>query len=255
MSWGAVWVKNSFLEDYSEEHVHFYDEEVPALLRSGLILARELNERPRIVDLGCGDGRSIFALHKRGLLCADDEVLGVDVSERRIERLTRELPFVKGVTSDALNVKELGGASFDYVVCSQLIEHVSDDEMLMLEIRRLLKVGGLAYISSVIKKWYGAYFYLKGGSFRLDPTHVREYSTVNEFLRLVADKGFQIVNVRTQQIMFPLLDLFMRLLVKVGLAEINARFFHRHAALSKARGLRMPVVGFSNVEVLARKLE
>lgn len=248
-------MKDSFLQDYSRKHVHFYDEEVSALLRSGLIMVRELSERPRIVDLGCGDGRSIFALHKKGFLGAADEVLGVDISEPRLERLRKELPFVKSITSDALNVRGLIGVSFDYVVCSQLIEHVNDDERLILEIKGLLKDGGLAYISSVIKKWYGVYFYFKDGSFRLDPTHVREYSSIDEFLHLIEDRGFEVINARAQQVMYPLLDLLTRLLGEVGLLKVNVRFFQQHKALSKARGLRIPVIGYSNVEVLARKLE
>jgi ubiquinone/menaquinone biosynthesis C-methylase UbiE len=237
------------------KHVHFYDEEVPILLQSGLALARELAKKPRIVDLGCGDGRLIFALHKRRLFKDADEVLGVDVSKTRIERLAKELPFVKCIVSDALNVKGLSRSSFDFVICSQLIEHVTDDEMLMLEIRRLLKDGGLVYLSSVIKKWYGAYFYLSGGSFKLDPSHVREYPSVNEFLHLLEGKGFEVISARTQRVMVPLVDLFARLLVEAGLLEMNMDFFQQHKALSKARGLRTPAVGYSSVEVLAKKLE
>ena len=64
---------------------------------------------------------------------------------------------------------------FDVVISSQVIEHVSDDNELLKEIGRLLKSDGIAYISTVIKKWYGFYIYRNGGKFRLDPTHVKEY--------------------------------------------------------------------------------
>lgn len=64
------------------------------------------------------------------------------------------LPFVKGVISDALNVKQLPDSSFDFVICAQSIEHVENDRALVLGIKRLLKSGGFAYISSVIKKWW-----------------------------------------------------------------------------------------------------
>ena len=198
----------------------------------------------------------LFLLYmKGGLLKNVGEIVGVDISESRIERLTNELPFVKGIVSDALNVKELRDSSFDFVICSQLVEHVEDDDVLVLEIKRLLKNRGLAYLSSVIKKWYGAYFYFKDGSFRLDPTHVREYSSVDEFCGLIANNGFEVISVGTHQVMFPLLDLVVRLFVKIGLIEPNVRFYQQHRVLSKIRRLRVPVVGYGIIEVLARKIE
>ena len=248
-------MKDRLFRGYSRRHVHFYSEEVSVLLESGLALANKVVKKPSIVDLGCGDGRLIFALYKRGLLKNVGEIVGVDISEERIGRLTKELPFVKGIISDASNVKELPDSSFDFVICSQLVEHVEDDDMLVQEIRRLLKVGGLAYISSVIKKWYGVYFYFRGGSFRLDPTHVREYSSVDEFVSLIANNGFEIVDVKTHRVMFPLLDLIIRLFIRIGLLEPNVRFYQQHKVLSKIRRVRMPVVGYRSIEVLAKKVE
>ena len=245
-------MKDRLFRGYSRRHVHFYSEEVSVLLESGLALANKVVKKPSIVDLGCGDGRLIFALYKRGLLKNVGEIVGVDISEERIGRLTKELPFVKGIISDASNVKELPDSSFDFVICSQLVEHVEDDDMLVQEIRRLLRVGGLAYISSVIKKWYGVYFYFRDGSFRLDPTHVREYSSVDEFVSLIANNGFEIVDVKTHRVMFPLLDLIIRLFIRIGLLEPNVRFYQQHKVLSKIRRVRMPVVGYRSIEVLAK---
>jgi SAM-dependent methyltransferase len=248
-------MRDSLFKNYSEKHMHFYDEQVSVLLKMGLVLARDFARKPRIVDLGCGDGRLTFALYKRGLLNDADEVFGVDVSGSRVERLAKELPFVKCIVSDALHVKELSRFSFDYIICSQLIEHVEDDKRLMLEIRRLLKAGGLLYLSSVIKKGHSMYFYFSDGSFKLDPTHLREYSSVDEFVGIVASNGFEIIYLKTGQIMFPLLDLFLRLSIKTGLCRGDSRFYQLHKGFRKMRGLRVPVFGYSGIEVLARKIE
>lgn len=248
-------MKDSLFQNYSRKHVHFYDEEVSVLIELGLALTSEVINKPSIVDLGCGDGRLIYALYEKGLLEDVGEIVGVDISENRIERLKKELPFVKGIVSDAVNVKELLESSFDFVICSQLIEHVENDDMLILEIKRLLKARGLAYISSVIKKWYGVYFYFKDGSFRLDPTHVREYSSVDEFVGLMATKGFEVINVEIHQVMFPLFDLITRLFLKIGLIEPNVRFYQQRKILRETRRLRVPVVGYGIIEVLARQSE
>ncbi|MDH5266300.1 MAG: class I SAM-dependent methyltransferase [Candidatus Bathyarchaeota archaeon] len=248
-------MKDSFFQNYSRKHVHFYGEAVSTLLELGLALVCRVIKKPSVVDLGCGDGRLIFALCEKGLLKNAGEIVGVDISESRIEHLTREIPFVKGIISDALNVKELSDSSFDFVICSQLVEHVKNDDGLLLEIKRLVKRRGLVYISSVIKKQYGVYPYFKNGSFRLDPTHVREYSSADEFVGLITSKGFEVIEVETRQVMFPLLDLVIRLFFKIGLLEPYVRFYQQHEMFSKIRRLRMPVVGYGIIEVLARKIE
>ncbi len=247
-------MKDSLFQNYSEKHVHFYDEEVPYLLELGLALAKKCFGKIRIVDLGCGDGKLIFALHQKELLKGVSEVVGVDISKERIERLKRELPFVKGIVSDALNVRELSDFSCDLVICSQLMEHVSHEDALVLEIKRLLKSGGLACVSSVIKKWYGVYFYFNNGSFKLDPTHVREYSSVDEFLELFEKKGFEVIGVVTRQVMYPLSDLVTRLFIKFGFIEPYVRFYQQHKILGGFKKLRVPVLGYNTIEVLVRKI-
>ncbi len=215
-------MKDSLFLDYSRKHVHFYDKSIPALLERGLYLVTDV-KKPTLLDLGCGDGRLLFALYRKGILTNFACVVGADISKERIERLRNELPFVKGIVSDALNVKELPDCFFDFIICSQLIEHVKDDHALVSEIRRLLKDGGLTYVSSVVRKWYGFYFYVKNGSFRLDPTHVREYSSVDEFVELFEERDFEVINMVTRQVMYPLTDLVTRLFIKFGLLEPNIR--------------------------------
>jgi ubiquinone/menaquinone biosynthesis C-methylase UbiE len=248
-------MKDSLFEDYSKKHVQYYDEGHPILVEFGLALVKEIFDKPSILDLGCGDGRLLFSLYKKGLLNNFDEIVGVDISERRIDRTTMELPFVNGVVSDALNVKGFPSSYFDYIICSQLIEHVEDDDSLLVEIKRLLKRGRLAYISSVIKSWYGVYFYFSNGSFRLDPTHVREYKSADEFVSLIASKGFEAVDVNTRQVMLPLLDLTIRLFVKFGFMRPDVSFFQKKKFLNKIRKIKVPIVGYKSVEVLARKIE
>jgi hypothetical protein len=119
----------------------------------------------------------------------------------------------------------------------------------------LLKNGGIAYLSSVVKKRYGVYFYFKDGTFRLDPTHVREYRSIDEFVGLIASKGFEVIRVKTRHIMFPLLDMIIRLLAKFGLIKPDPNFFQRHKVLGKIRQIKVPIIGYKDIEVLVRKVE
>jgi SAM-dependent methyltransferase len=92
---------DSTFQEYSREHVHFYEEEVSPILKYGLALTLKSCRKPSIVDLGCGDGRIIFALHKKGFLKNVSEIVGVDISKERIEQLKTNLPFVRGIVADA----------------------------------------------------------------------------------------------------------------------------------------------------------
>jgi 2-polyprenyl-3-methyl-5-hydroxy-6-metoxy-1,4-benzoquinol methylase len=246
--------KDRFRE-YSEKHIHFFEEDVPELLKSIMFLKVKGNREFSIVDLGCGDGRLIYPLYKKGLLEKAKDVVGVDISRERINRLSKNIPFVKGIVSDASYVKELADNSFDIVVCSQVIEHVKDDNKLISEIRRILKPGvGIAFISSVIKKWWGMYLFLKNGSFRLDPTHVREYSSKEEFISLIERNDLKPIKVKVQQIKYPFLDLVIRALISSNIVKPDPMFFQRVPALNNWRSrIKLPIIGYQTIEVTARK--
>jgi len=236
---------------YTNNHVHFLEEVVPSLVELGLHLKRFLISKLKIIDLGCGDGRLIYALYKKGFLFDKDEVWGVDISSVRIKRLRSTMPFIRCRTLNALNARELPNSSFDFIICSQLIEHVND-ALLLHEIKRLLKNNGLAYISSVAKKNFAVYFYFKNGTFRLDPTHVREYSSLDEFVHLMLNQGLQIIETNSQPIEFSIIDLIMRFFIRIGLVKSDAMFYHKHKNLNNLRSLKIRIMGYSTIEALVR---
>jgi 2-polyprenyl-3-methyl-5-hydroxy-6-metoxy-1,4-benzoquinol methylase len=244
-------MKSLSFYEYSAKNVQFFDDEASDFLKCGLSMLSGISRTRNILDLGCGDGSILFALYKTGFLKQVDNVVGVDLSETRIKRVRMALPFVRGIVSNALNIEELSYSSFDFIICSQLIEHV-DDKLLLIEIKRLLAKRGLVYISTVVKKSYGVYFYFKEGSFRLDPTHVREYHSAKEFIDLLSNEGFDIVAIRNKHVMFPLLDLFLRFFIKYGIIKPNANFYNDHK-VQKARKLKIPIIGYSILEVLIKK--
>ena len=81
-------------------------------------LEQRLPERSRVLDLGCGSGgpatRALAARH---------ELVGVDVSERQLERARRLIPQARLLRADATEV-EFEPESFDAVVSLFLFGHV-----------------------------------------------------------------------------------------------------------------------------------
>jgi SAM-dependent methyltransferase len=220
---------------YAERHVHFLDDALPPLL------ARTAR-RGTIVDLGCGDGATLFALGRAGLL---ESGYGIDLSDLRVRRVS-QLPGVTGVVADAASVP-LPEASADGVVCSQVIEHVESERAVVGEIARLLRPGGWWYVGSVLRGPRAWWIYKRDGRRWLDPTHVREYPTVDAFAEAVRHESLEVTAVDSKPLRYPVSDLVLRALRRDG------QFYARHPWLVRVRKVRMRVPGYRLVEAAGVK--
>jgi len=234
--------------EYSEKHIHFIDFSVPEMLES---LLEGLNKSYSLIDLGCGDGRVLYALYSKGLFKNASRIAGVDISEERIKRLKKFCPFAEGIVADVCDLKQIQNNSFDVATSSQVIEHVLNDSKMLKEVYRILKPNGYFYVSTVIKKWYGFWIYWNKG-FKLDPTHVREYKSEQEFLNLLKENGFKIVKYRTEKVKYSIMDLIIRFFIKAGLIKPPPDFYQKHELLRKLRKIKMPVAGYRTIEVVGK---
>ena len=188
-----------FFKEYSEKHVHFIDLSVPEMLEDLLRRLNWQNKQYSLIDLGCGDGRLLYALYSKGLLKNASRIVGVDISKERIERMRKLCPFAEGLISDVQDLKQIPDNSFDAVISTQVIEHVPDDSRMLKDVYRILKPCGYLYISTVVKKRYDFWvYYEKGKGFKPDPTHVREYKSEEELLELLKRNSFTIEKWRTE---------------------------------------------------------
>src|SRR5262249_47601420 len=105
----------------------------------------------RLIDVGCGVGRTSFALAEAGY-----RVTGVDPSARAIE-LAREDAGTVAVPAaqPAFAVGEATAAapeawhgSFDVAVCSEVIEHVTEPAAVVAYCRDVLRPGGLLVLTT-----------------------------------------------------------------------------------------------------------
>jgi 2-polyprenyl-3-methyl-5-hydroxy-6-metoxy-1,4-benzoquinol methylase len=122
-----------------------------------------------IVDIGAGDGAlSNLILEAQGeVTCVEPTEDGLNLAKSKLSGWGTRVKFAR--TS-----QELQG-SFDVVVCAEVIEHVDDPHLLLLEIKRLIKPGGQAIITTPIRIT----------EYPSDSEHVREYFP-DEFKKLVA---------------------------------------------------------------------
>jgi ubiquinone/menaquinone biosynthesis C-methylase UbiE len=99
-----------------------------------------------VVDIGCGTGAACVAFSIHGM-----HAVGVDSSGQMLDlaRLRAEEDGAKAVfvQADGLALPFADG-EFDLCVCDQVIEHVQEYPILLAEIFRILRPGGLALVSA-----------------------------------------------------------------------------------------------------------
>ncbi len=237
-------------EDYSHTFLHFHTTEVPAILK------KYLSGRAGLVDLGAGDGNLLISLKTAGMLDPFSKVVAVELSEERCERLRAYTNF-KVICGDATNVKELEAESFDVVLCTQVIEHV-DEAKLLAQISKLLRPNGMAYIASLIKEKHGWWYYrTPSGQWALDPTHLREYESVEQYEAVIKKGGFTIVETVTSRLELSIIEFVLRrIIVPIFKPEHIHGFFIKYPFADWIRrhfNVRPP--GYHIVETIAKKAQ
>ena len=152
---------------------------------------RSLGRVERALDLGCGDGRLSAELDARELVCAD-------VSAVALERARRRLAAARLLQLEPDAPLPLSDSEFDLVLCAETVEHVRDLQLLLSELRRVLRPGGrLALTTPAHGRLTGLAVLLTGFERRFDPLspHLRFFSA-RSLRRLLAELGFEPLYVR-----------------------------------------------------------
>ena len=99
----------------------------------------------RILDAGCGSGRNMVELARRG------SVTGVEVSDTSV-CLARARDAGEVISGSVLQMP-FESASFDLAVCLDVIEHLADDIAALRELRRVVVPGGALLVTVPAYQW------------------------------------------------------------------------------------------------------
>lgn len=98
----------------------------------------------KVLDIGCGDGA-----YDRKIARAGAEVTGIDIHEKRLAAARRyyQSERTKFLFMDASRL-DFPDAAFDKALSLCVVEHLADDELVMRNLSRVLKPGGLFVFSA-----------------------------------------------------------------------------------------------------------
>jgi ubiquinone biosynthesis O-methyltransferase len=151
-----------------QEHLHRYE------------YVSELVAGKDVLDIACGSGYGSKLLAKAGA----SSVRGVDVSADAVryasehyanDRLTFEV-------GDAENLQGIADESFDVVVSFETIEHLNHVDRYLAEVRRVLKPGGIYFVSTPDRRLASSMYVFRGRP--NNQYHVREF-TRSELLEIL----------------------------------------------------------------------
>jgi ubiquinone/menaquinone biosynthesis C-methylase UbiE len=224
-------------ERYTQTALHFEAHRLPRLLE------RSLPAGPlALADLGCGDGPLFPALVRGGFISPERPVYAVDLEAARLARVAARFPWIETVVASADSVPEIDDGSLDALLSTMVMEHVPDEQAYLAEIRRVLRPGGRAYVTTVFKKPWAWYFRKRDGESVLDTSHLREYTDLYAFRTLVTAARFRTLALERRLLWFPLLD---PLLFRIG-----GRLASRQRVLRVLRSPRVPIPGYYALELI-----
>lgn len=129
-----LWAQAEFAEQTVYAHVDFF-------------------ECPRVLEVGCGVGAQSAILLRRfpniQLHAVDVSSTQVEAARQRIERLPHAQGRYQCEQMDAMDLK-FEGATFDGAFLCWVLEHVKNPENILAEVRRVVRPGGVVYITEVM---------------------------------------------------------------------------------------------------------
>lgn len=146
----------------------------------------------RALDIGCSSGYLARRLVERGA-----DVVGVDVDEAAVAEARRVCSQVLVGDVETMELP-FESASFDVVLCGDVIEHLRDPERFLMRLRSLLRPEGRLVLTTPNVANWAMRLSLLAGRWRytdrgiLDRTHTRLF-TRNTLIEALDRAGYRIV--------------------------------------------------------------
>ena len=176
----------------------YYDQGIKKNLLQKLWHSQKLNqvtsllpkEAKRVLDVGCSSAILTAEVAKN---LKKSKITGIDSYKKAIEFAKSKYPHLELLVADAHKLP-FKDNTFDLVICTETLEHVTDPKKCLLEMKRVLKKNGRAIISmdsgSLTFRiiWY---FWTKTKGRVWESAHLHEFNA-RVLEDLIKEAGFKI---------------------------------------------------------------
>ena len=154
----------------------------------------------KVLDAGCGTGRHTWELSRRDgcqVYCLDtDEVsLGRNLYVLKCMEDKRETNGSWCLIQGDVTHLPFMDCSFDKIVCSEVLEHIPDDNRGMEELVRVLKDGGILAVSVPTYITETVYWKISKDYYGFPGGHIRKYKE-DELKNLLCRNNLQVFGIR-----------------------------------------------------------
>lgn len=165
------------------------------LATQGPLIHKFLPKKGRIVlDLGCGTGRYAERLTQRA-----NQIIGLDIDMENLLKLKKRHIKVSLVCASAEYRLPFRDSIFDFILCTEVLEHLTGHITALKEIRRVLQKNGEILISVPIPP-----------PVYQDPAHKRDGYYLGELKDLLKKTGFEVNDIGYCML------IFSRLMLRFG---------------------------------------
>lgn len=136
--WSRERIETNTTNDAMLEHMHRY------------VIANELVKDLIVLDIACGEGYGTNLLASSA-----KEITGIDIdyntiSNAQIKYTKKNIRFKKGSISQIPEPD----STYDAIVCFETLEHITEHEIALKELKRVIKPDGILIISTPDKRFY-----------------------------------------------------------------------------------------------------
>lgn len=148
-----------------------------------------------ILDIGCGAGTLDFYLANKGY-----NITGVDISKSAIKSCitTAKNLGLKNTSFKVIDFpSEKLNKKFDFIILTEVIEHLENDKLAINRIYSMLNQNGLLFLSTPLKS---APLNKLGLTKKFDKEvgHLRRYDK-QELINMLRDEKFEIINIKMNE--------------------------------------------------------
>ena len=152
-------------------------------------IASFIDKKSYVLDVGCGEGKLGYILNIKECL-----IDGLDIN---IDRLNDRRKYYQNIFLSDIRVFEIKNSGYDYVVFSDMLEHVENPGEILNNAFKLLSSNGkiiislpnVGYFLNRLGLLFGNWNYTEAGI--LDNTHLR-FFTLETAKKLIKSTGYQI---------------------------------------------------------------